>query len=265
MAFSGIAAPLSAGCMKDVCATLGTDLPTLWAVMTVETSGCGFLPDRRPKILFERHKFSEFTEHRFDATHPDISNRKAGGYGESGANQYLRLDRALALDRSAALRATSWGLGQVMGFNATRVGFASPEDMVAKFGESEDHQIRAMGAFIRNAELQGHLQAHRWDKFAAGYNGPGYQANDYDGKLARYHARYATGPLPDPTVRAVQLGLSLLAVPGVPNPGKVDGWYGARTQHALTAFQFARKLTFTGRPDEATMAELGRMLGWPAA
>jgi hypothetical protein len=29
-------------------------LPVLWSVVVVETSGCGFLPDRRPRILFER-------------------------------------------------------------------------------------------------------------------------------------------------------------------------------------------------------------------
>src|SRR5204863_9082982 len=33
---------------------------------SVETSGCGYLPDRRPKILFERHVFSRLTEHRYD-------------------------------------------------------------------------------------------------------------------------------------------------------------------------------------------------------
>jgi peptidoglycan hydrolase-like protein with peptidoglycan-binding domain len=233
--------------------------------MTVETSGCGFLPDRRPKILFERHKFSELTHHRFDAAYPDISNRTAGGYGASGANQYVRLERAMALDTSAALRATSWGLGQVMGFNAQRVGFASVEDMVEAFTESEDRQITAMAAFIRAEHLDTALAEREWAKFAAGYNGANYQANDYDGKLARYHARYLTGPLPDLLVRAVQMGLSMLALPGVPSPGKVDGWYGENTQHAVTAFQLACQLPPTGRPDAATMAELRRRLKWPGA
>ncbi len=264
MAFTGTAAPLSASCTQDVSHALGIDQPTLWAVMTVETSGCGFLPDRRPRILFERHKFSEFSEHRFDAQHPDLSNRHPGGYGECGAHQYLRLERAIALDRSAALRATSWGLGQVMGFNAPLVGYASAEEMAMKFATSEDEQVRALGAFIRGQGLQGALQKGQWDKFALRYNGPNFRANDYDGKLARYHARYATGPLPDLTVRAVQLGLALLALPGVPSPGKVDGWYGEQTQHAVLGFQLARALAPTGRPDADTLKELRRLLAWPA-
>jgi hypothetical protein len=265
MAFTGTAAPLGAACIRDLSSSLGIAPASLWAVMTVETSGCGFLPDRRPKILFERHKFSQFTEHRFDASHPDISNRTAGGYGEGGANQYVRLERAIALDRSAALRATSWGLGQVMGFNAALAGFANAEEMVAKFTESEDHQVRAMAAFIGTQGLLAPLQRGQWDKFAARYNGPNFRANDYDGKLARYHARYLTGPLPDLTVRAVQIGLALLALPGVPSPGKVDGWFGEQTQHALLAFQLARGIAPTGRPDEDTMTELRRLLGWPTA
>ena len=41
--------------------------------MAVETSGQGFLPNRRPQILFERHIFSTLTKRRFDASHPNIS------------------------------------------------------------------------------------------------------------------------------------------------------------------------------------------------
>jgi len=264
MQFAAVAAPLSASCLTRLSDALRIDLPSLWSVMAVETSGCGYLPDRRTKILFERHKFSEFTDHRFDASYPDISNRRAGGYGASGANQYVRLQRAMQLDASAALRATSWGLGQVMGFHAERLGYADVAAMVAAFTESEDRQITAMADFIRIEKLDGLLGARNWAKFAARYNGASYQVNDYDGKLARYYARYATGPLPDLLVRAVQMGLTLLALPGIPSPGIVDGWYGENTQHAVVAFQLSQQLEPTGRPDEATMAQLRKLLHWPA-
>jgi hypothetical protein len=45
-------------------------LAEIWAVFSVETSGCGFLTDRRPKILFERHIFSHLTNGRYDAQNP---------------------------------------------------------------------------------------------------------------------------------------------------------------------------------------------------
>ena len=262
MQFSGTAAPLSGPCLDQLSASLATDLPSLWAVMTVETSGCGYLPDRRTKILFERHVFSELTRHRYDADFPDISNRAPGGYGASGANQYVRLERAMKLDESKALLATSWGLGQVMGFNADRAGYSNVGAMVAAFRDSEDRQVEAMASFIRSKNLAGALRQGNWAEFAKQYNGANYKVNDYDGKLARYYARYLAGPLPNLLVRAVQMGLMLLAVPGVPSPGKVDGWYGETTQHAVLAYQLARELPPTGRPDEATMAQLRKELEW---
>ena len=107
----------------------------------VETSGCGFLPDRRPRILFGRHWFSKLTKRQFDASHPDISNPVAGGYGPRGASQYQRLERAIALDRVAALRSATGGLGQVVGFNVEDVGFANVDALVAAGVESEEKSV----------------------------------------------------------------------------------------------------------------------------
>ncbi len=70
------------------------DVAEVWAVISVETTGCGFLIDRRPKILFERHVLSRLTGGRYDADDPDISASTAGGYGASGAHQYNRLAAA---------------------------------------------------------------------------------------------------------------------------------------------------------------------------
>src|SRR5690242_21912689 len=115
--FRGSALPVDASGLQSALDTLGVGAAELWSIIHVETSGCGFLADRRPKILFERHVFSARTNHVYDAKYPEISNRTPGGYGASGAFQYQRLQRAMALDRHAALISTSWGLGQVMGFN----------------------------------------------------------------------------------------------------------------------------------------------------
>src|SRR5574340_560510 len=123
-AFTGQALPLDPDGLAQVTEHLGVKAPELWAVLGVETGGCGFLPDRRPVILFERHIFSRATAHRYDDAYPDISRRTPGGYGERGAWQYQRLERACALDRKAALESASWGIGQVMGFNARLAGYA---------------------------------------------------------------------------------------------------------------------------------------------
>ena len=257
--FTGKAAPLSQQGIESVLGRLGVDAPALWAVLTVETSGCGFLPDRRPKILFERHWFSRLTHGRFDGQAPDISNRSAGGYGDGGAFQYERLTRAMARDREAALKSTSWGLGQVMGFNAGKVGFASVDALVSASQASEDAQLDAMAGFIEQGDLARHLRNADWVQFAFSYNGQDFQKNKYDEKLALAHKRYQLGPLPDLRVRTVQLALMLLGYGGA---RFVDGWYGEATQKALVRYQQRAGLPASGAPDDATMARLSANLGW---
>jgi hypothetical protein len=55
---------------------LGLDAATILALLEVETVDAGFLPDGRPKILFEAHLFSRLTGGRWDASHPDISGNR---------------------------------------------------------------------------------------------------------------------------------------------------------------------------------------------
>ncbi len=54
MSFTGTALPLDPDGLAAAAAHVGVDPVLLWTVVAVETSGCGFLPDRRPAILFER-------------------------------------------------------------------------------------------------------------------------------------------------------------------------------------------------------------------
>src|ERR1700676_4708349 len=106
------ATPLSADGLQAAMDALNVDAATMWAMVSVETHGCGFFTSRRPKILFERHKFSKHTGGRYDATAPDVSNPIPGGYGAPGDFQYTRLGKAYDLDPNAALMSASWGLGQ---------------------------------------------------------------------------------------------------------------------------------------------------------
>ncbi|WP_156917682.1 N-acetylmuramidase domain-containing protein [Salinarimonas rosea] len=226
-------APLTPAGFEAARARLGVAPAVLWAVMAVEARACGFLPDRRPVILFERHVFHRRTGGRFDAAHPGISHARPGGYGAAGAAQHARLATALALDRRAALESTSWGLGQVMGFNAAPAGYADVEALVAAMRASEDAQLAAMAAFVVARGLAEPLRAHDWAAFARGYNGPAFARNAYDLRLARARESLAAGPLPDLAVRAAQLRLLYAGL----DPGPVDGRMGRRTRAALAAFR----------------------------
>jgi hypothetical protein len=163
-------------------ATLGCEVAAVKAVIAVEAAGAGFLPDGRPKILFERHIFRRLTGNRFDASHPAISG-PAGGY-KGGDAEYVRLHQALQLDGEAAVQSASWGIGQIMGFNWKLCGEKSLYGFLLAVHNDEDAQLGLMVGFIQSAELADELRRKDWAGFARGYNGPAYARNSYDVKLA---------------------------------------------------------------------------------
>ena len=256
--FVGTAAPLTQAGFDAVSSRLGVDAPSLWSLVTVETRGFGFLADRRPKILFERHVFHRRTGGRFSAAHPDISNHTAGGYSRDTAGEYLRLERASALDHQAAIESTSWGLGQVMGFNAVSLGYPSAAEMIVAFMQGEDAQLEGSERFIAgNVSLAKAFRMRDWGRVARFYNGIGYAKNQYDKKLARCHNTYSTKGTPSIELRAAQARLTYLGF----DPGAVDGLIGRATRAALTAFQTANALPATGTPDVRTLDALRTAAG----
>jgi len=64
--FQGTALALSTDGLGAVSQKLGVHAPEVWTVLAVETTGCGFLPDLRPKILYERHIFHGLTGGKYD-------------------------------------------------------------------------------------------------------------------------------------------------------------------------------------------------------
>jgi hypothetical protein len=241
MEFAGPGKPLTQSALDEAGDIVGIPSSAMWAVIEVESSGGGYQPDRRPKILFERHKFSRATGGRFDATHPGISNRRPGGFGAGGAHQYDRLAEAISLDRKAALASASWGLGQVLGSNFAVAGFADVEDMVGRMVQSERHQLLGMFNFIEGNGLGKHLKNKDWTKFALGYNGPKAVENGYPAKLRTAFTSFDGGSPPDIKVRVAQLALTFLGH----NPKGVDGRFGNNTRKALQRFQAAEGLPQT--------------------
>jgi hypothetical protein len=234
--FEGAGKPLDQTGFDDALAQLGGTKEALWAILHVETAGFGFFNDRRPKILFERHVFSRRTARQFDAKAPDISNEKSGGY-TVGANEYSRLKRAMLLDRKAALESASWGLGQVMGFNAARVGYSNVDAMIRAFAVDERAQIMGCVKYIESEPaLKKAYEDHKWEKVAHFYNGESYAKNGYDKKLeAAYKQFSVAGGCPSVELRAVQAYLSYLGY----RPRGVDGIAGPGTTAALGAFRAA--------------------------
>jgi peptidoglycan hydrolase-like protein with peptidoglycan-binding domain len=183
---------LTDGDYRAVAQSIGCEVAAVRAVVDVEAAGSGFFKDGRPKILFEAHWFSAFTDSRYDDSNPNISspvwNRRLylGGVAE-----WDRLYQAILLDRNAALKSASWGLGQVMGFNHPAAGYRDAESFVRDMHVSEGRQLQAMFNFIKTNRLDRFLISRNWASFAFGYNGEGYRSNAYDEKLADAYAYWA--------------------------------------------------------------------------
>jgi len=170
---------------------IGVGEDEIHALLDVESAGAGFDKQGRPKMLFEPHVF-------WRELGPGARRDKAAEAGLAypkwrrnyPADSYPRLIEAMKIDEEAALRSASWGLAQIMGFNARTVGYATAKDMVLAFMEDEEAHLRAMVLFILKNGLADHLRMHNWKAFARGYNGVGFAKNGYDWKLAQAFARW---------------------------------------------------------------------------
>lgn len=184
-------------------ADLGVEEARIRAVSAVESAGNGFLPDGRPKILFEGHIFwRELKNAGLDPgalvdTDPGLKDILYPKWDKShykgGAAEYGRLERAEKIHRRAALRSASWGMFQIMGNNCKACACADVETFVATM-RTAGGQLRAFCGFIRsNPALLKALRASPpdWTGFAKGYNGSGYAQNKYDTRLAEAYAKFA--------------------------------------------------------------------------
>lgn len=156
------------------------------AVNQVEAKGRGLTSSGAVIALYEPHiawRYSSGTTRK--------NLEKAGlAYEKWGAakypkSSYPRIDRAAQIaGEELAATATSWGLGQIMGFNHKAAGYPTAVAMVKAFAESEAKQLEGMISFIKaNPAMLAALKAKDWHGFARRYNGSGYQKNGYHLKL----------------------------------------------------------------------------------
>lgn len=186
--------------IKDLANRLGIEPALLKAVQIVEAAGRdGFLSDGRPQILFEGHiMYKEFHKKfpdrdldylckRFSTVfYPKWDKLKYFG----GLGEYKRLELAKEIDEECALKATSWGMFQIMGFNHNLCGCKDVFDFVHKMSESHEKQLELMYYFMNNSGCLKELKEKDWAGFAKKYNGPGYAQNAYDQKLRNAYENF---------------------------------------------------------------------------
>jgi hypothetical protein len=160
---------------------IGCSIAAIRAVDEVESRGEGFNKDGSPKILFEGHKFHKYTEGKFTGIeeYKDISyTRWTRKWYATGANseirqqkEYLRFERAANLDEAAAIKSTSWGRYQIMGFNYKLVGFDDIFTFYYTMGDNELEHLISFVEYIFSTNLQKSLINEDWETFARLYNG----------------------------------------------------------------------------------------------
>lgn len=188
---------------KDAANELGCDIAAIKAVSKVESSGGGFLPNGDLKMLFEPHIFwkeliAVGISPAMISNNADILYKtwKPGAYGKESA-QNDRLQRAMKINATAALKSASYGAFQILGNNYSKAGYTSVESMVKDYKVGEGNQLLSFVRYLKNTGIAQYLIDHNWAKFAELYNGKGYKGkadtleDDYDLKLAAAYKSFS--------------------------------------------------------------------------
>ncbi len=186
---------ITKGDIAQAAKTLGVDEAAIHAVIDVESAGSGFwqvdgYADIVPLINYEQQWFRRLTNGAYDNSHPHLSARSLDR--QFGKNEWGRFTEAGSLDREAAIKATSWGLFQIMGFNYRKCNYDDVEEFIEDMKTNEGKQLQAFVEFIRSKPiLHDAMKNHEWAIFAYHYNGPKYRINEYDARLEAAYRRHA--------------------------------------------------------------------------
>lgn len=254
-------------------ARLKVEPAVLLAVCEIESAGHVFARVKNrnePLIRWEGHYFDQRLSgsKREQARRAGLAHPKAGKVRNprSQTERWELLGRAMRIDQKAALESISIGLGQVMVAHWEKLGFDSPQAMVAKAREGATGQIELMVRYIERFGLVDELQRLDFTAFTRGYNGPGGIKAGYHERMAEaYHRHTGHAPVSQASgmlrmgskgakVREVQ---ALLVRAGYSL--KIDGDFGTATKKAVMSFQRNHKLAVDGVVGPETMRALSSL------
>lgn len=250
----------------------GMEVAVLRAIMEVEARGTGFYKDGRIINLYEPHIAYKYASKYKDAL---VKNglaypRWKRDYPDTS---FDRIDRAAKLSTpEIAALSTSWGLGQIMGFNHKAAGYSTAVAMVKDFAESEYNQVKGMLNFIaNNKKMMAAARSKDWNTFAYYYNGEKYAENRYHIKLANAYSKWsASGNKNKQTViidnildmgdkgdnvGALQTKLNYLGY----TIKNIDKDFGKLTETAVIKFQKDNKLKADGKAGTEVLTLLDKL------
>lgn len=159
----------------------------------------GFLDDGRPKVIFQRHifwrnllpayrtglkrrKFKMLALMHRDILHPVPSTAEPVSY----ITEHKKLDKAIGIDREAALCSALWGRFKLTGEQFISAGFLTIGDFVSAHQKNEARQLKAFMNALASKTIEGknlieHLRDQNLQQFAEGLpangNEPGLDAD----------------------------------------------------------------------------------------
>ena len=238
----GKARPMSPDAFANAAAQLGCEVAAIQAIAEVESAGGGFRSDGSLERRFEPHHM------------PGATMNWRASMALSWAERERLFAEAVRRDPEAALRATSFGRFQIMGFNATAAGFLSATEMVRKMADSEDAQVEGFVRLLQSWGLTGAVRAHDWTAFARRYNGSG-QVAEYARRMEAAYRRRAGGKASPVVLRVGDRGEAvkrLQTALGV----TPDGAFGPSTLDAVKDFQRRADLAVDGIVGAVTWAKI---------
>ena len=155
--------------IKKLSVQFGIEAAALASFIMTETGGKGF-DEKTGKILiqFEPKWFKKHVPYApsglWSVNKVDVQSK-----------EWLAFNDAFKNNADGAMKSTSIGLGQIMGFHYKRLGFKTVGEMWDHAKKSLENQVWQICKFIEtDKELKKAIVAKNWHKIASIYNGSGY-------------------------------------------------------------------------------------------
>lgn len=166
--------------IKEVAREFGFEWRVIASFIEVETGGRGFDPATKKIII--QFEPAWFRKHEPYAPSGNWSVNKV----DVQSKEWIAFNNAFAINKESAMKSTSIGLGQIMGFHYARLGYKSVGEMWDDAKKSIDRQLWQICQFLKtDRKLLIAIQQKDWHTVASIYNGSGYK------ELAKKYGRVA--------------------------------------------------------------------------
>lgn len=175
--------------ITEIANTLKISPDVFLALIKTETKQKSFLPDGRPSIIFQGHRFwKELQKRNIDPLplaekYPEIIyqnyNRK---FIREGEKEYDRLEKAKAIHKEAAYLSTQWGMFALSGNNFKEFGFNSVNEMVHHFYKTENEQLTAFVNLLKSKQAIDDIRKSDWMAYGKKIHGKNFNVEKF-GKI----------------------------------------------------------------------------------